>query len=88
VPVAILPAFIAAAYACSFATYSFAGADCQGFAKDQHDNKSLGPPVVVANNYVTQHYDNARTGLNPHETFLTSANVPNLSPLSHKKRLE
>jgi hypothetical protein len=38
----------------------------------------LGAPVVVANNYVTQHYDNARTGLNPYEDILTKSNVPTL----------
>jgi hypothetical protein len=30
------------------------------------------------NNYVTQHYENARTGWNPSETTLTVANVPQL----------
>jgi hypothetical protein len=35
----------------------------------------------VANNYLTQHFDNARTGWNPHETILTTANVPHLKLL-------
>lgn len=41
----------------------------------------LSAPVVVENNYVTQDYDNARTGLNPYETILMKSNVPKLKLL-------
>ncbi|MBV9707689.1 MAG: pyrrolo-quinoline quinone [Chloroflexi bacterium] len=37
--------------------------------------------VPTESNYVTQHYENARTGWNPHETILTVANVPQLKQL-------
>ncbi len=37
--------------------------------------------VPTESNYVTQHYENARTGWNPHETVLTVANVPQLKLL-------
>lgn len=37
--------------------------------------------VPTENNYVTQHYENARTGWNPHETILKVANVPHLKQL-------
>jgi hypothetical protein len=36
---------------------------------------------LAENNYVTQHYENARTGWNPNETTLTVANVPRLKLL-------
>jgi Legume lectin domain/Chitobiase/beta-hexosaminidase C-terminal domain len=35
----------------------------------------LGTGGALAQNVVTQHYDNARTGLNPNESILTTANV-------------
>ena len=46
---------------------------------------SMKEPVAgnkpVAHHYLTQHFDNARTGWNPHETILTTANVPHLKLL-------
>lgn len=38
----------------------------------------MGP---AENNYVTQHYENGRSGWNPNETTLTVANVPHLKLL-------
>ncbi len=49
---------------------SFAGGAILVFA-----SLLLGAGGALAQNVVTQHYDNARTGLNPNESILTTANV-------------
>lgn len=42
---------------------------------------AMSPPVVVEHNYVTHHYDIARTGWNPFETTLNRANAAQLQLL-------